>query len=233
MKKTNILLVLGILIASCSNGGGDDSPVNPPKENQAPTKVTSLNYPTNNLLCITNSLEFKWGTSSDPDGDSVSYILEIAKDNQFSTIAKSTTASAPSKTVTLEKGIAYYWRVKAIDSKNLSSEYSEIFKFYTEGEGETNHLPFSPELVSPELDSDVSSTTINLQWNASDVDNDPLTYDIYFDTSNSPTTKIGDNISDKSLSVNLNTSTTYYWKVVVKDNNGGQSIGQTWSFTTN
>jgi hypothetical protein len=36
-----------------------------------------------------------------------------------------------------------------------------------------------------------------------------------------------------SIVCNLNTATTYYWKIVVKDNNGGQAIGQVWSFYSN
>ena len=234
MKRISLLVILGILIASCSSGGGggDDDPVDPPKENQAPSAVGSLTYPTNNLLCTTNVLEFKWSAATDPDGDAVSYVLEISKKNDFSTIEESITVSGTSRTVTLEKGVAYYWRVKAVDSKNASSAYSSTYQFYTEGEGETNHLPFSPELVAPQLDAALNTASTTLEWDASDVDNDPLTYDVYFDTNSDPTTKVGDNQSDKTLSVNLSAATTYYWKVVVKDDKGGQAIGQVWSFTT-
>ncbi|WP_299547272.1 SusE domain-containing protein [Seonamhaeicola sp.] len=234
MKRISLLVILGILIASCSSGGGggDDDPVDPPKENQPPSAVESLTYPTNNLLCTTNVLEFKWAAATDPDGDAVSYVLEISKKNDFSAIEESITVSGTSRTVTLEKGVAYYWRVKAVDSKNASSAYSSTYQFYTEGEGETNHLPFSPELVAPQLDAALNTASTTLEWDASDVDNDPLTYDVYFDTNSDPTTKVGDNQSDKTLSVNLSAATTYYWKVVVKDDKGGQAIGQVWSFTT-
>jgi hypothetical protein len=225
------LLIIGIVISACSSGG--DDPVDTPKENQAPSKVGSLTYPTNNLLCITNIMEFQWGTSTDPDGDRVSYTLDISKDNLFSTIAESFTVTSNSKTITLEKGVAYYWRVKALDNKNLGSDYSDTYQFYTEGEGETNHLPFTPKLISPDLDTSVSGISTNLQWNCSDVDNDSLIYDVYFDTMNPPVNKVGENLSDKTFNVSLNATTTYYWKVIAKDNNGGQSIGQIWSFTTN
>jgi hypothetical protein len=231
IENISLLLLTGILLIGC--GGGSDDTVDPPKENQAPTKVASLTYPTNNLLCITNTLNFEWSASTDPDGDSVFYLLEISKDNQFSTLDQSITVSGNSKTVTLEKGIAYYWRVKARDNKNLESDYSSIHQFYTEGLGETNHLPFAPELIAPETDAIINNVSTNLQWNATDVDNDPLTYDVYFGTVNPPTTKVGDNISVKNLNVDLNAATTYYWKVVTKDDKGGASIGQVWSFSSN
>ena len=80
-------------------------------------------------------LDFQWEAVTDPDGDAVSYTLEISKDNQFSTIDKKLTSSATTNTVTLEKNVAYYWRVKATDNKNMSSDYSPVFQFYTEGEG--------------------------------------------------------------------------------------------------
>jgi len=36
----------------------------------------------------------------------------------------------------------------------------------------------------------------------------------------------------KITNVTASSSTKYYWKVTVKDNKGGQTIGQVWSFTT-
>ncbi len=229
MKRIN-LIIISLLLTACG-GGGDDTPE--PKENQAPAKVNSLVFPTNNLLCTTNTLDFEWGEVEDPDGDTVSYLLEISSDNLFTSVDESHTVSGKTKSVTVEKNTAYYWRVKAIDSKGLSSDFSNVFQFYTEGEAEINHLPFAPRLTSPELDASVTNTSTNLIWECSDVDNDPLTFDVYFGTTNPPTNKIGDNISEKSLSVNLNTTTTYYWYVVAKDGNGGESIGQVWDFSTN
>ncbi|WP_303319068.1 hypothetical protein Q4Q34_00235 [Flavivirga abyssicola] len=229
MKNVIYLIIAGILTYSCS-GGGDDS--GEQAENQAPTKVSTLTYPTNNLLCITNVLDFQWEAASDPDGDSVSYVLEISQDNGFAAIDESFTVSNTNKTVTLDKGIAYYWRVKATDSKNLSSDYSSVYQFYTEGDGGLNHLPFAPELLSPDLNTTITGSTVNLNWKANDVDDDSLTYDVFFGTENPPVNKEGDNQEENSLTVNINASTDYYWKVIAKDNNGGETIGQVWSFST-
>lgn len=229
MKKIYLLITLALLILACS--GGDDTV--PPKENEGPSKVAPLIYPTNNLLCTTNVIEFEWSASTDPDGDEISYLLEVSKDNQFASIDQSFTVNALSKSVTLEHAIVYYWRVQAKDSKGLSSDYSDSYQFYTEGEGVVNYLPFTAELVAPELNATISGASVNLQWDCTDVDNDPLTYDVFFDTVNPPVNKVGDNQSDKTLSVDLNATTTYYWQVVAKDDKGGESIGQVWSFSTN
>ncbi len=225
-----IVLVFIVTVLFSCGGGGDD---NAPGTDQAPDEVTVLTYPTNNLLCIDNAIEFKWGESTDPNGDVVFYELEIATKNDFSDAEKFTLREETSKSVILDIGKAFFWRVLARDSKNNKSEYSEIYQFYTEGEAEENHLPFSPVLVSPTNGSGVSGTSVDLRWNAADVDEDALTYDVYFDTANPPVTKVGDNQSDNKKNVSLSAATTYYWKVVVKDGKGGESIGQIWNFETN
>lgn len=231
MKKYSILLLMAWSFLSCGGGGGDDPPTPPPVANRAPSTPTQ-SAPTNNLLCIDNVVQFQWTAASDPDGDAISYQLQIATNTSFSENLKTNIVTGTSTSVSLEKGIAYYWRVKAVDSKNASSSYSSTFNFYTEGEGISNHLPFIPTLVKPDLNTVVTTASVTLEWTASDVDNDPLTFDVYLGTNNPPTTKIGDNQSATSLTTTLNASTDYYWKVVVKDGNGGQTIGQVWNFKT-
>ena len=125
--------------------------------------------------------------------------------------------------------------MKATDSENASSAYSATFSFYTEAEAVANHLPFLPQLVQPEMNAIVNSSSAILKWTAADVDaNDVLVYDVYCGTANLPTVKVGSNVTTTSLTVNsLQATTNYYWKVVVKDNKGGETIGQIWNFKTN
>ncbi|HSQ46767.1 MAG TPA: hypothetical protein VLM44_07605, partial [Lutibacter sp.] len=189
--------------------------------------------PANNSLCTDNVLNFQWNASTDSQGDAITYQIEVSKNTQFSQIAHTQTSTTTSKSITLEKGIAYYWRVKATDSKSAASNYSATYTLYTEGVGITNHLPFSPVLVSPALNSVQTAATVNLQWTASDVDaSDALTYDVYFGTVHPPTAIVSSNQSANSSNRTVTASTKYYWKVVVKDGKGGQTVGQVWSFTT-
>ena len=231
MRNLLYIAILSISLWSCGGGGGD-TPTPPPVVNTAPT-VPTLTSPTNNLLCTDNVLNFQWNASTDSQGDAITYQIEVSKNAQFSQIAHTQTSATTSKSITLEKGIAYYWRVKATDSKSAASNYSATFNLYTEGVGITNHLPFSPVLVSPALNSVQTAATINLQWTASDADtSDTLTYDVYFGTANPPTAIVSANQSASSLSRTVAASTKYYWKVTVKDGKGGQTIGQVWNFTT-
>lgn len=231
-----ILALISFGLSSCGGGGGGDdpapTPTPTPATNIAPS-IPTLVYPTNNLLCIDNQLNFQWNAATDPENDAITYQIQVATDNTFTQIKDTQAVSATSRTISLEKGIAYYWRVKATDSKSASSSYSTVFNFYTEGDGQTNHLPFSPELVSPTLNEVVKTTTATLQWNGSDTDTtDNLTYDVYFDTINPPTTVVSSNQTTASFDVNLSATTDYYWKIVVKDGKGGEAIGQIWNFKT-
>lgn len=231
MKKYSYLFGITFLLFSC---GGGDSSSSEEKTNTAPT-VPTLTTPNNNKLCIDNSVSFEWNASTDAENNPITYQIQIATDNQFSQIVKTAEGTANFQTLALNKGIAYYWRVKATDSKNAASNYSNTFSFYTEAEAVANHAPFLPQITEPELNSFVNTTTATLKWTASDVDtNDVLVYDVYFGTASTPTTKVASNIATTSwTSATLQAATNYYWKVVVKDNKGGETIGQVWNFKTN
>lgn len=224
MKKSILyIFIVSLILISCSS-----EPVN-----TAPT-VPDLISPSNNQLCISNSINFQWSVTTDAEKNPIIYQLQIAADNQFTQIVNSIDVSTPFHTITLEKGKAYYWRVKATDDKNASSAFSSTFSFYTEGIAVTNHAPFLPQLLSPTNNSTISGTSTTLKWTASDVDtNDVLSFDVFLGTVENPTAKIVDNKTLTSFEATLQPNTKYYWKVVVKDNKGGVTSGQIWNFRTN
>jgi len=227
MKKVIIFLVV-ITMYAC--GGSDDDPIQPPTSNDPPS-VPVLITPENGLLCSENPLDFSWSASTDPDNDVVSYQIQVATNEQFTSNVQTKTAAQSNSTFDLIKGQEYYWRVRARDAKNNYSEYAPTWKFYSEGDGVSNHLPYTPSLISPLLNADIAEVSTSLEWSASDVDNDPLTFDVYFGKSNPPAL-IAENISETTYSTNLDADTIYYWNIVVKDTNGGQSVGQIWSFNS-
>ena len=231
MRKNIYFIVIACSLFSC--GGGDSSSAEE-NSNTAPT-VPTLVAPTNNKLCIDNAVSFEWNASTDAEKNPITYQIQIATDNQFTQIVKTAEGTPNYQNLTLNKGTAYYWRVKATDSKNASGNYSNTFSFYTEAEVVANHLPFLPQLVQPEFNSFINSTTAILKWTAADVDtNDALVYDVYLGTTNPPTAKVGTNLTTTSwTTTTLQATTNYYWKVIVKDNKGGETIGQVWNFKTN
>jgi hypothetical protein len=234
MKNLIYLSIVGLLFISCSGGGDDPAPTpTPVVTNKAPSTPT-LVTPIDNKLCVDNTVAFQWNPSTDVNNDPITYQIQVAKDNTFGQIVKTAETSNAAQTIALEKNTAYYWRIKATDSKGLSSDYSATYKFYTSGDAVVNHLPFSPELVEPALNTVLNTTTAALKWNATDVDaTDVLSYDVYFGTVNPPTSKITENTATKTLDVTLESAKEYFWKVVVKDNKGGETVGQVWKFKTN
>ena len=225
MKNKIYLLGVTMCLFSCSKKDSVEV------KNIETLEVTNLIYPTNNLLCVTNKLEFKWEAPTNSKENDISYILEVSKDN-FTNIVELDTVTTTTHELNLETGLAYYWRVKAIDSKNRSSDYSSVYQFYTEGVGVVNHLPFSPELIAPQIDDVVVEEQANLLWKATDVDKDTLTYNVYFGIENPPINTVSENQKENNFLVNLNKDTTYYWKVTANDGKGGITIGQIWHFRT-
>ncbi len=99
-------------------------------------------------------------------------------------------------------------------------------------EGE-NRPPLSPYNPSPSDEAIVGATTVTLRWDSYDPDGDTMTYDVYLDTNVNPTTKVSTNQTENTLiRSNLSYDTTYYWKVVAKDNYGGVTKGPVWKFNT-
>ncbi|GAA4279142.1 fibronectin type III domain-containing protein [Aquimarina mytili] len=232
MKSVKLYIaVIGItLLFSCS--GDDDGAVSPGSVsgNEAPV-TPSLVFPINNETCTNFDLELDWNIATDPDGDVVSYVVEIAGDNNFNTVVFTTTTTSTQTIFTLEKGTTYYWRVKARDSEGNESAFSEPQSFVTEPDAGLNTIPTVATLVSPSLGATLSGSTVDLEWAASDADGDALSYDLYFGDTNPPIL-FAENLDTNTINVSVSPDTIYYWRVTVKDTNQGATIGQVWNFRT-
>lgn len=72
-------------------------------------------------------------------------------------------------------------------------------------------------------------------WEASiDPDGDSITYDLYIDNTEIPTTLISADLTETNftLSTRLNLITEYYWKVIAKDSKGAKTESQVYGFMT-
>jgi hypothetical protein len=96
-----------------------------------------------------------------------------------------------------------------------------------------NQSPNIPASPKPTDNSTSVSKSPTLSWTCSDPDRDPLTYDVYFGTIYPPTTKVSSDQSATSLARSgLADSTTYYWKVIAKDNHSKSTPSPVWQFTS-
>ncbi|MDO1502230.1 hypothetical protein Q2T40_19015 [Winogradskyella maritima] len=228
--KRSIGVFVFALLVSC--GGGDDGPP-PPPPNAAPTEVSQIVFPTANLLCTDNTVNFQWSASTDPDGDPIIYRLIIANDRDLTDVVENRTVSTNSITITLQRGRAYYWNVTASDNQGNVSAASSTLAFYTSGEGVSNYAPFTAALNAPANGGTVTAGTVTLDWTGSDTDTDDvLSYDLYFgEATDPPLTQ--SNLSAENFDVTATAGATYYWRVDTIDDSGVKTIGQIWSFTVN
>ena len=97
-----------------------------------------------------------------------------------------------------------------------------------------NHPPSSPVNPAPASGATNQDTTLTLAWSCADPDTgDTLRYDVYLGMTNPPNTALSTSLSGTALVVhNLSLSTTYYWRVIAKDNHGAEAQGSVWSFAT-
>ena len=228
MKRQYLYLIITSLSFIMNSCGGSDSV----DENTPPTVPNQI-FPLDNEICIENRVVFQWEKSTDAEGDLISYYIEVSEEDSFENLSKSETSFSQSIIIPLETGKAYFWRVKATDHNAAESNYSSVMQFVTEGEATTNHVPFPPILLSPANNTEVEGTSITINWTASDVDGDALSFDVYMDTTENPDTLVSENQTTTSFTkTELTVSTKYYIKVVVKDDKDASSIGQVWSLTT-
>jgi hypothetical protein len=220
--------IFTLLLVSCGGGGGDDSGggggVNPPPPPPTPAKAT-LVAPANNKTCETgtsvsdtqSTVTFNWNASANTN----TYDVRITNLNTSTATNKNGVAST-STTATLDKGVPYSWRVTSKNTSSTTTTPSDLWKFYLAGDGVVNYAPFPADLKTPASGSTVtlSEGKATFSWDGSDPDSgDTLSYTVYVDKvdgKQTPTSALSD-LSSESVDVDLEASSTYYWRVKTSD----------------
>lgn len=216
MRYLSFLLVV-VLCFACKKK-------DPPK----PPESAKLVFPQNNSECITGTdtspttsmVEFKWQQASNTD----TYELRATNVNTNTTQTIST--SSLSAKLPLQKGALYTWVVNTKNSAVLQTMASQTWRFYNAG-FETSYAPFPAEVILPELGKSIFkdiNNEVSLSWSGSDVDNDIVSYELYFSTEKPPTSLIASiTTGSTSRKVTVESNTVYYWKVITIDSEGNTS----------
>ena len=91
--------------------------------------------------------------------------------------------------------------------------------------------PDAPSAPAPADGGTLDSLAIELSWTCSDPDGDPLTYDIYLDTSATPEILVATVDTTSYTPVGLHYNSMYYWQVIAADTSGLETAGPIWSFS--
>ncbi len=231
------LMVLGIFLVACGGGGGDDTPppIEPPPVVPTP-RATSLIFPDNNTECNTGQIvsetqsgvTFRWNISENTN----SYEINIKNLTTNTTVKR--TATTNELVVNIDRGTPFEWFVVSKATGTNETATSPKWVFYNEGIGIENYAPFPANAISPERGENITTTatSITLTWAASDVDNDIVSYEVFMDTSDIPTTSVG-TATETTIDATIAAGNTYRWIVVTIDGGENSSTSEVFEFKIN
>ena len=225
-----IILIFALLLVFNCGKDSDDGPTTPP----APS-VVSLTFPDNNQECTKgedvnanqSSVIFTWSASSNTD----SYDVVLKNlDTGTSTTYSSTINELA---ITINKGTPYSWYVISKSTSSTETAQSDTWKFYNAGDPVTSYTPFPADLVAPTMGANLTGiTSQTLSWQGSDIDNDIVSYDVYFGTV-TPPTNLQNNTTSTTLDVTVSGGNTFYWRIVTKDSAENTSQSEIFEFKVN
>lgn len=127
----------------------------------------------------------------------------------------------------LDYMMQYFWKIVAYD----------IYGNFTEGPVWSftitpNLPPVQPYNPSPPDNATDQPTDVQLSWQCSDPENDPLSYDVYFGDANPPPLVSPMQASPSFDPGSLDFNNQYYWKIIAHDNYWNMTESPLWTFTT-
>jgi hypothetical protein len=145
--------------------------------------------------------------------------------NETSAETKSSTGTFNFDLDSLSPNTTYHFRAKAAGN---DTAYGLGRSFTT-----ADNPPNTPSSPSPAHRATEVSLDADLSWTGGDPDTgDTVTYDVYFGTSADPPPVSNDQTGTTYDPGTLNNNTTYYWKIVARDNHAASTTGSVWEFTT-
>ena len=243
MKKfyaISMLFLFLLSLGACSSSGGDDDTSPPPPTgggDDDPVVVpdplaATLVFPEDDTECNEgtaindeeSTVTFQWNESQNTDSYSVT-ITNLNTGNSFNTVANTNEAS-----ITILRGTPYEWLVTSRANGTNETAQSATFRFYNEGPGVENYAPFPAEAINPTrgITLPSSTTSVTLEWSASDIDEDIIVYEVFFGPQDSIASQGA--TTDTTMELSVQSGNIYEWSIIVKDSQDNTSTSETFLF---
>ena len=226
-KYCFVILLAGLALASCTKRKPEEidyapnSPCNP--------------YPADssgNINHTTLDVTLSWSAYDRNTEDVLTYEVYFDTLNPPMTSIASGLTSPSCFVDSLSYNTTYYWKVFATDQEGTTTA-SIVWRFTTLPHA--NSAPTVPSYLYPVDNAAWQYPTLGFGVNSTDPEgsSDSLYYDLYLGVTSQPHLTLFRNDPASSWEfTGLNYATTYYWKVVARDNHYAYSSGPLYSFTT-
>ncbi len=190
---------------------------------QAPA-VPSNPTPADNALDQAPEQILAW-SCSDPNNDPLTYNVYFGTDENPPLVAEGRSQTTY-ETERLEYEQTYYWRITAEDDDGNATD-GPVWSFTID----ENQAPDAPSNPSPPDEATDQQLTVILKWTGSDLYGDSLIYDVYFGDTEDPEVVSLGQVDTSYAPAGLEHDSTYYWKIIAKDEGGLTAESPVWSFT--
>lgn len=202
-----------------------------PEEELLPPEAVNLIFPEDDTECNTgvdagdtqSTVTFRWESSENTN----SYEVFVTESETNTTIQIG--SNDTNTDITINKASVYEWYVVSKSESTDEIATSEVWRFYNAGDPVVNHAPFSADVLSPTLGSKIPNPgSVLLEWEGSDIDDDIVSYEVYFGTENPPNT-LSATVTNSNHTVDI-VSGTYYWQIGTIDSAENSSLSDVFWF---
>lgn len=194
----------------------------------SPPGVPHEVFPPNFATAVSAVPTLQW-FATDVDGDALEYDIHLGVEPDLPLLVDHLNASAYTISPALAYSTTYSWYVTVRDAVGHETT-GPTWTFTTRP---SNYPPNPPTSPSPANNATNVVPTATLSWSASDIDaGQSLTYDVYFGASNPPPLALANTSVKTYTPQGMNYASSYFWKIVVRDDHGAEAAGPVWKFTT-